>query len=43
MADMAEARLHATVAVAAAVSASAHLDAPDAPAWRDAAAARLVP
>ena len=43
MADLAEAQLHATLALAAAVSLSAHLDAPDGLAWREAAATRLAP
>jgi hypothetical protein len=43
MADLAEAQLHATLALAAAAGLSAHLDAPNALAWREAAAARLVP
>jgi hypothetical protein len=43
MADLAEAQLHATLALAAAVGLSAHLDTADSRAWRKAAGAPLVP
>jgi hypothetical protein len=43
MADLAEAQLHATLALAAAVGLSAYLDAADGRAWREAAGGRLGP
>ena len=43
MDGLAEAQLHATLALASVLGLSAYLDGPDVRAWREAAAARLVP